>query len=299
MTLVLLAGMAVGLGVGVIVLGLRPAPEPLSAALSRINKQADAPAPVKDAGLVDRDTRVGRWLITAVPPLARVIDGMRADLRVVGVPPEDLSVRIGSYVAAGLLGGVWIGVFTSLIGIGIPLALPGTISLVGILWGVLAPIASIRRRAAARRVVFLYALSSWCDVVVMTLAAGRGVEQAMETGANAGQGWAFAELRGALASGYVKGETPWAALAQLGRDLKIKDMEELASTVSLAGEEGAAVRETLAAKSRTIRERRTAEAEQNAASATEKMGLPAVLMVFGVMIFLGFPMVMRLLQGDL
>ena len=52
--------------------------------------------------------------------------------------------------------------------------------------------------AAARRTAFSHALSSWCDVVVMTLAAGRGVEQAMETAGRGRQGWAFAEIRGAL-----------------------------------------------------------------------------------------------------
>jgi hypothetical protein len=147
------------------------------------------------------------------------------------------------------------------------------------------------------RGLFAYALSVWCDVVVMSLAAGRGVEQAMETGAAAGQGWAFAELRGAFGAAYMRGEPPWIALAELGRELKVKDLEELASTISMAGEEGAAVRETLATKSRTIRERRTAAAEHNSASATEKMSLPAVLVVFGFMLFLGFPTVVTLFQG--
>ena len=99
----------------------------------------------------------------------------------------------------------------------------------------------------------------------MTLAAGRGVEQAMETASRAGQGWAFAELRGALHAGYVRGEPPWVALERLGDELGVGDLTELASTVALAGEEGAAVRTTVAAKARTIRERMSADSEMAAA----------------------------------
>ena len=104
--------------------------------------------------------------------------------------------------------------------------------------GLVLPFASLRSPAAERRTAFSHALSSWCDVVVMTLASGRGVEQAMETAGRSGQGWAFAELRGALHGGYVRGEPPWVALERLGGELGMTDLSELASTVALAGEEG-------------------------------------------------------------
>ena len=65
------------------------------------------------------------------------------------------------------------------------------------------------------------------------------------------------------------------------------DLSELASTVALAGEEGAAVRATVAAKARTIRERMSAESETAAAAVTERMSLPSVLLVLG---FLDLPL---------
>lgn len=293
----LVAGLVVGTGLWFVWSGWRPSPEPLGAALARLEREPFAPLPSEETE-ADRDAQLGRRVLKTVPPLSRAVDAMRADLRITGGTPEEHAARVATYAAIGFFAGPWVALVTRFAGMELPVIMPAVVSLLGMAWGLLTPFAKVRKAATARREVFSYALSVWCDVVVMSLAAGRGVEQAMETGAAAGEGWAFAELRGAFGAAYMRGEPPWTALADLGRELKVKDLEELSSTISMAGEEGAAVRETLATKSRTIRERRTAEAEHNSASATEKMSMPAVLVVFGFMIFLGFPTVVTLFQGD-
>src|SRR5690606_20202490 len=96
--------------------------------------------------------------------------------------------------------------------------------------------------------------------------------------------------------GYVSGDTPWEALAELGRDLGIVELDELANTVSLAGEEGASVRDTVSAKGQTIRQRIIAETEELAAATTERMSLPGVLLVLGFLTFLGYAAVTSMLQ---
>ena len=90
-------------------------------------------------------------------------------------------------------------------------------------------------------------------------------------------------------AGYVRGDTPWVALERLGVELGATDLTELANTIALAGEEGAAVRATVAAKARTIRERMSADSEVAAADLTERMSLPSVLLVFGFLLFICFP----------
>ena len=75
----------------------------------------------------------------------------------------------------------------------------------------------------------------------------------------------------------------------LGEQLRINDLDELASTVAMAGEEGAAVRESVAAKAQTIRQRITADNESEAAAKTERMTLPSVLLAIGFLIFLAYP----------
>jgi tight adherence protein C len=302
MTVALIAGMLAGAGLWLAWTGLRPAPEPLSVALARLDRRpprraGGAKADAEPA--VDRDVRFGGFLLRHLPALARAIDRMRADLRIVGRSPEEQAARVGSYVLWSLVIGPWVALVGWLAGAQVPPLVPLLIALGGAAWGLVVPFVALRQLASSRRKAFAHALSAYCNVTVMSLAAGRGVEQALETASTAGQGWAFAELRGALTAGYVRGEPPWEALGRLGAELGIDDLTELASTISMAGEEGAAVRETVSAKARTIRERITADTEQAAAAITERMSLPTVLMVMGFLVFLGYPAVVVLFSvGD-
>jgi tight adherence protein C len=301
-TAVLIAGMLVGSGLWLAWTGLRPAPEPLGVALARLDRRppraTKAGAGDKDTG-EDRDSRFGGFLLRHLPALSRAIDRTRTDLRIVGRTPEEQAARVGSYVLWSLVVGPWTAFVFWMAGASVPPVVPTLIALGGGAWGLVVPFLTLRQQAVARRKAFLHALSAYCNVTVMSLAAGRGVEQALETASTAGQGWAFAELRGALTAGYVRGEPPWEALGRLGAELGIDDLSELASTISMAGEEGAAVRETVSAKARTIRERITADTEQAAAAITERMSLPTVLMVMGFLVFLGYPAVTVLFSiGD-
>jgi tight adherence protein C len=294
-TVALVAGLCTGLGMWLAWTGLRPAPEPLGVALARVGRPPALPRQVND-DVDQRDARIGGFLLDHMPPLARRLEDMRSDLRIVGRHPEEEAVRVGAYVLLPLIMGPWVGFLAWVFGLGLPKVVPGMIALVGSAAGLVLPFLSLRSEAVERRTAFSHALSSWCDVVVMTLASGRGVEQAMETAGRSGQGWAFAELRGALHGGYVRGEPPWVAMERLGAELGVADLTELASTVALAGEEGAAVRTTVAAKARTMRERMSADTELVAASVTERMSLPNVLLVVGFLIFLCFPALVAMFQ---
>jgi tight adherence protein C len=297
LTAAVIAGLLVGTGLWLAWTGLRPAPEPLGAALARVDRRPTELAPTPRSGRIDdRDYRIGSFLLRALPPLARVVDHAHADLRVLGRTGEEQAVRVGSYVVLALVIGPWFGFVAWAAGLDLPWWVTGGVTLGGAAWGLIMPFAGLRRDARARRQAFSHALSAWCDVVVMSLASGRGVEQAMETAAASGGGWAFAELRGALHAGYVRGEPPWSSLGQLGAELGIPDLSELASTITMAGEEGAAVRKTVSAKARTIRERITADTELSAAAVTERMSLPSILLVLGFLVFLGYPAVNAMFQ---
>ncbi|MCA1702496.1 MAG: hypothetical protein LC808_04195, partial [Actinobacteria bacterium] len=75
-----------------------------------------------------------------------------------------------------------------------------------------------------------------------------------------------------------KREPQWAVLGQLGAELGIVELEELAAQVSLAEREGASVRQSLSAKGASIRDHELSDAEAKAASATVRMTAPLVLL---------------------
>ncbi len=290
-----LAGLLVGLGLWLVVAGLWPAPEPLAVVLGRFDARAPSvPAAVGD---LTWDGRVGALALRRVGPLAQLVGRARADLRVLGRRPEGFAGETIVYGLFGFMLGPWLGGVMWLAGAPFPAAIAGTVSLIAGTAGVITPWATLRDRARARRAGFLHALIAYCQVTAMSLAAGRGVEQALTTAASSGEGWAFTELRAALHAGYVRGETPWESLGRLGDELAIADLSQLASTIAMAGEDGAAVRDTISTKARTVSDRIGADAEQSAQRATAQMGLPAVAVAAGFLVFLMFPAVSALLSA--
>ena len=155
--------------------------------------------------------------------------------------------------------------------------------------GFLAPDLAVRSEAVKHRAAFRDALSSFLDLVVIGLAAGSGVDQALDEAAQVGSGPAYAELRYALTEARLARVAPWDILAALGRRIGLPELQQLAATVGLAGTEGAKVRASLRSRALALRDRQLTAAEGEANAATERMSLPIVALFAGFLIFLGLP----------
>ena len=142
-----------------------------------------------------------------------------------------------------------------------------------------------------RRRDFRHSLSAYLDLVTIILAGGGGLETALQTAADLGDGWAFDEIRAALRRARLTNRTPWDLFDELGSDLGIDELRELAASAHLAGDQGARIRDSLAAKADTMRANQTAALEAQAEAATEKMLLPVVTLVLGMILFIGFGVV--------
>jgi Flp pilus assembly protein TadB len=165
------------------------------------------------------------------------------------------------------------------------LALTLACGLAGFVW----PLRSVRRLARQRRREMDAALASFLDVVNVLLAGGSGVETALLAGAEISGTWPFVALRSALGRAAMGGSTFWDELADLGLRVGSRPLVEVANSVKLAGEHGARVRASLAAKASSLRTRQLAEIEHQAHESTEQMGLPMVLMFLGFVVLLGYP----------
>ncbi|NCX18492.1 MAG: hypothetical protein EBX15_07075 [Acidimicrobiia bacterium] len=75
----------------------------------------------------------------------------------------------------------------------------------------------------------------------------------------------------------------------MGSRWGIPELVEVAGSMSLSGEHGARIRTSLAARADSMRARQVAEIEAIAQSATERMGLPVMLLFVGFMVLLGYP----------
>lgn len=295
MTAALLVGAGVGLGLVIVLSALVPARPSLAAAAARLHQPSPAwerrtgPA----AAPARWTSRLGRRLGLG----DRFGPSVYCDLRVVGRAVDDhVAVSVATAVGGAALvpamaALMWIG------GVGVPLAVPAAASLLGAVAAACVPTLSLRSIAAERRRSFRHALSSFLDLVAVTLASGAGVESALARSAGCSAGWAFTEIGQALVAGRLRGETPWAALDRLGTELGIPELRELAASVALAGEDGARVRASVAARARSLRTRGLTDTEADAQAATERMSLPIVLLMTGFMIFVIYPALSRIVTA--
>ncbi|MDH3261905.1 MAG: type II secretion system F family protein, partial [Acidimicrobiia bacterium] len=157
----------------------------------------------------------------------------------------------------------------------------------GFVW----PDLGLSERIERRRRDFRHSLSAYLDLVTIILAGGGGLETALQTSADLGDGWAFAEIRSALRKARLTNRTPWEVFDDLGTELGVDELRELAASAHLAGDQGARIRASLAAKADSMRNGQTAAIEAQAEAATEKMLLPVVTLVVGMILFIGFGVV--------
>lgn len=243
---------------------------------------------------------VRSWGRVFVPGLRRLgLPGtkLEADLRVTGRGVDTHLASKALLAVAGLvapwllqallaLGGLSLGVEVSLLA-GLVLAALGFVT----------PDLDVRAKATRLRREFRDALSAFLDLVWITLAGGAGVEAALGDAAAVGAGPAFDKIRRALHAAQLTRTTPWNTLRQLGEELDIAELSELAASISLAGTEGARVRASLAAKAQALRTHQVTDAESDAQAATERMALPVTLLFLGFLGFIAYPAVIQVLNG--
>ena len=215
----------------------------------------------------------------------------RADLAIVGHQASEMVIRKLSSLFIGVISGLGIDIFFYLTGVNIS-KLIALIILVGAgVLGFLLPDSRVRVQATRRRQDFLHAFSSYLDLTNVLLAGGAGTETALIAAADAGDGWSFSEIRDALTRARSARRSPWVELANLGDLYNIPELAEVAGSVQLAGEHGARIRLSLSARADSLRNRQMGEIEAQAQAATERMGLPMVLLFIAFIALIGYPAV--------
>lgn len=296
--IVMLFGALFGAGATALAYGLRPPRPVLADVLTALN--TTTPPPDRQTGEREEAewaTRLGRRAVPLVRALGFPTASLRADLAVCGTDENKHLAGKAVCAITGLIA-PWTLVLLVRLGAGaavgwwMPLAT--SLALAAVLF--FAPDLSIRQQAVRRRQEMRHTLSLVLDLTVIGLAGGAGVQQALTQAVAAPHGWAAGKLRHALHVAQLTRTSPWPHLADLGRELAVADLTELASTLVLAGSEGAKVRGSLAAKARAMRRRRISEADGAAQAATEQMSLPVVGLFAAFLLLIGYPALAHVLS---
>ena len=219
------------------------------------------------------------------------LGGLRRRLRTLDKPIEAHAFEKLLGGVAGLLVPIVFALAVTAAGVSISPAAIAIASVVLALAGFIYPDLGLSEQIERRRRDFRHSLSAYLDLVTIILAGGGGLETALQTSADLGDGWAFSEIRAALHRARLTNRTPWDVFDDLGEELGVDELRELAAAAHLAGDQGARIRASLAAKADSMRANQTAAIEAQAEAATEKMLLPVVTLVVGMILFIGFGVV--------
>ena len=284
----LVLGAGFGAGVLLVIQSLRPSTVPMRDIFDAVEQPGvgfndDATHPVGGQPL-------RRMLIRAGTASLDLGDqhALRRDLAVTGSSIEDHAIVKAGAPALALLGCYVSWLLAQLAGLSVnPLwATLAALSAAGLAFVI--PDARLRARAKARRIGFRHALSAYLDLVTVIMSGGGGLLTSLQSAADAGDGWAFAEIRAALDRARLSNRTPWSQLGVLGDRFDIAELKDLVAAAELAGSEGARISESIATKSDVLRSRLQAEVEQTSESLTEQMLLPVGLVLVALFLFLGF-----------
>ena len=295
-----LCGMGVAAGLVLAFLALSPARPSLEAELARLARSA--PAPAAPPASHDRYARLRRSLGSALAePLGAaglVPAGLDADLQILEQDRADWAAQVG--VATAGLGAtvvVLLALFAVVVGFVVPifLVLATLVVVAGLSW--LVPTVSARAAARGRREHFRAVLATWLELVTLSQAAGTGLEGAMDAACSLADDWALRRLGRALANARHLGLAPWEGLRQLGAELGVDELGQIAAMLTLAGSEGARVRASLAAGAASLRGRQLATTEAEANRVSERLFLPASVIMIAFLLFLTFPAFERILAS--
>ena len=296
MTLGLVLGAALGASLCLLVAAVAPPRPALGRSVERWQQQR-AHQVVQANPERDSDWRdwVGQWLVGQLAQRGISFAKLRADLELTEVSLEAHLTRKVAYGAIGLLLPAVLTLAVMVADITPPLSVPllGGLALGALFFWV--PDLSVVQAAAQRRHELRRALSCYLDLVAMSLAGGRGIPEALPTCARIGTGWAFELLSSTIERARLVGDTPWVALADLGKRTDIQELQDLGGALMLVADDGAKVRASLTARASTQRRRQLAEAEGAAERADQSMEMAQVVLFLGFLLFLGFPAVISVL----
>jgi len=220
------------------------------------------------------------------------MDQVRSNLMVVDKPLVGFAMeKLKSAASAAMLVG-FLAALSGKAGGGAGLII---VALVGAVIGYQLPDPELKKKAEARRVEFSRALTAFITLLGSSISGGGGITTAMTDAAGMGEGWVFTKIRNALDEAHLSGTSPWVALDKLGRQLRVASLIELAGSLTLAGNSGARITETLHARAESSREKELSEIRSEAEAKSSSLGMPVGLMLVGWAIFIAYPAVLSLM----
>lgn len=276
--LILLLGGGIGAGLYLIIRALTPVQPALSAAIDRLSTTAvvDQQPTLPPQGL---EERLGAWAERATAQLPMIVTPER-DLALIGWSTRKF---YGQKAMASLVGFLFPVIMSVIAYLGqfilpIPLTIGAMLLLAAVFF--FLPDLELRQRAAAQRTHYRRIIAAYVDFVALSRIGGASATQAMSDAARVGDNELFVRIQQMIERSRLRGTSAWNDLRELGDELGVRELHEIADIVRLSGEEGASIWENLRSHAHSMRNAQL-RTEQGAANArSESMALPLAVLAF-------------------
>ncbi|MGP4113510.1 type II secretion system F family protein [Streptomyces sp. 4N509B] len=312
-TLAVLAGAVVGLGLYALVRALVPTHRSPVSTVARIDAlrmrgtsgPIYAPGPPHAADQARRkgrrdelQARIGERLADLYLQRGWEMRSLRADLALLDRGWEGFLAQKVVLAATGMFFGPFLIAAAWAVGFGVSPAIPVWLALAFAVGFFFLPDLEVRRDAKEKRRDFRRVVGAYLDLVAMSLAGGRGLPEALKAAAEVSDGWALKRIQTALADARITGLTQWQALGRLGDEVGVEELKDLSVSLALVADDGAKVRSSLSARAETMRHRELAEIEGGAGEKSQSMLIAQLLLCVGFLVFLIFPAGMRVFSAS-
>ncbi|MEV6760983.1 type II secretion system F family protein [Streptomyces sp. NPDC051105] len=303
LTMPILVGVTLGLGVYALIRALMPSKRSAVAQVARIDAMRARGAAYESARGTRDTGRIGSLRADVGERVAEFYRqqgweqrSLRADLAVLDRSWEKFLATKVLLAAGGLIFGPFLFAVVYTMGFGHSPVIPVWLALVCSALFFFLPDLEVRRDAAEKRRDLKRVIGAYLDLVSMSLAGGRGLPEALMAAAEISDGWANQRIRNALSDARITGVSQWQALGALGEELGVEELKDLSASLALVADDGAKVRESLASRAETMRHRELAEIEGSAGEKSQSMLVAQLLLCAGFLVFLIFPAAMRVFQ---
>lgn len=286
-------GMLAGAGLALLVREFSPEHPRLSDAMSNLAPVPSTTRPGPALPAPAGTERLGAWAESTLTRLPGV-STPDVDLRLIGRTGRWFWAQKLTCVLIGLVIPSTAGILASLLGVGLPIAVPAGLGLIvaAVMWVV--PDSYVRTQAARARSDFASAAVSYLRLVAIKRLGGRGVVESLTSAANLSDAWMFVRIREELALADMAGLTPWAALDRVADEIAVPELREIADIARLS-EQGSAISDNLLARASSMRDRILSREHTAATAATTSLAVPLAVLLYVFVAALLYPMVIILL----
>ena len=158
-------------------------------------------------------------------------------------------------------------------------------------------IGDVRTRAARRRAELHRVVNDFVQLLAVALTTNRSVEDALTFAADAGDGFGFDLLRQTIDTAQPMGLTVWDALSAMADTYELDQLRGLATSLQRQAGVGVSVAATIRTEAKAMRARQLPDITDRADKANANLSLPTMGMVFGMVLFLAYPVMQQISEA--